>query len=648
MDYTNPRSIYKLYDNSYSLNDTHTSTMQSSHSIPITLTSVKNPSDRRHLVINAGERVTIGRASRSEAKDLHASPDNALFDCPVVSREHAELKAHPFRAAEEQVTITDRESMHGTSVNGKRLAPYVPFSLASGDLIKFGEKVVRGSDTHDGVIVTFDRSATTTMPYSSRPIPSSRGYQVPSESENDSDDGSDGDSVMSHREHITSSANTTPEQTKSALGTQAQPIDIETDHVSLKEIIDIDDDFAPRSTQEPAAEVKAVQDTYAESEAAESVHDESEHDEEESEGGDAAEDLDNLSDSDASDLSNHYDESGEISEAEGPEMMSSKKAASPELGTPEEATKPQEHAFWRPYPKPSAPAYAPYPQYPPGAARANNFAMSRPPYDPIRGSYPATAIHQDFLSSRYPPPPVPARASSTYTYGYPGTLGGPLPTKSTTDSYDSSRWDVPPRTSSLPQANISQPYYSAMDYTTSATPAFTYIPNPQREAAKDSYGYGSQHTSSFVSSTAEPLKTASKATAEHEIDTQGAEIKARISIPAITDTTTSNLSVVDEARSTVEEAQSPSAETVSAASTKRKADAISDTTLEVSSEWTELQTFYDNDMLSALAQRPAPKKTRTIKSVGAHMVKFAIPFLAGSAGMAIFLASPLAQQLLEA
>jgi len=39
----------------------------------------------------------------------------------VVSRQHAKLKVHPFEAYEDLVTITDHESMYGTSVNGQRL-----------------------------------------------------------------------------------------------------------------------------------------------------------------------------------------------------------------------------------------------------------------------------------------------------------------------------------------------------------------------------------------------------------------------------------------------------------------------------------------------------------------------------------------------
>ncbi|KAK4539210.1 hypothetical protein LTR36_000893 [Oleoguttula mirabilis] len=670
MEYADARAAYELYNSSpYTLNNTQTPTMQSYHSIPITLTSVRNPSDRRQLVISAGERVTIGRASSSEAKDLHASSDNALFDCPVVSRQHAELKAHPFRAVEEQVTITDRESMHGTCVNGTRLAPYVPFSLKSGDLIKFGEKVVRGpgktitrtllisqstdtsrSDTHDGVIVTFGRSATTTKPYS-RPLPpasSSRGFHVPSDSENDSDDASDNESIMSEQEKITSSAKTTPEQTKPALGTQQQPIEIETDHVAPKEIIDLEDDYVPPSAQELSTEVKAVQDTYAESEDAESVHDESEHDEE-SEDGDAVEDLDNLSDSDASDLSNHYDESGEVSEAEGPELMSSKKQASPELGTPDEIAKPQVHAFWRSYPKPAAPApmYAPYPQYPTAAARANNCAMSRPPYDPIRGSYPPPLITpQDYNGPRYPAPHCPARAPSAYTYGYPGTFGGPLQSKSATDSYDSSRWDVLPRTSSLPHATTTQPYYACADFTSTATPTYPFIHQSARSADKP-YGYGSQQPSSVLGATAGSMRCSSEAVSEPERQTQAASLKSKMSIPDIMDTS-STFSLEEEARPSLEEAMPELVMAMSAASPKRKADAISDVAAEPStSEWDELYTIYNHVTQPVPAQQTAVKRARTMKRVGADMAKYATVALAGGVGMAVFLASPFAQQLLE-
>ncbi|KAI7104858.1 hypothetical protein KC352_g37218, partial [Hortaea werneckii] len=104
--------------------------------VPVTLTPSADPSDLRHLSLV--DRFIIGRASRSEVKNLQASPTNALFDCPVVSRAHAVIDFHPRREYDEQVTITDLKSMHGTAVNGQRLLSHAPHILRSGDTIKLG------------------------------------------------------------------------------------------------------------------------------------------------------------------------------------------------------------------------------------------------------------------------------------------------------------------------------------------------------------------------------------------------------------------------------------------------------------------------------------------------------------------------------
>jgi len=39
-------------------------------SITVTLIPVSNPSNSRHLTINSGERVTIGRRSKAEIRDF--------------------------------------------------------------------------------------------------------------------------------------------------------------------------------------------------------------------------------------------------------------------------------------------------------------------------------------------------------------------------------------------------------------------------------------------------------------------------------------------------------------------------------------------------------------------------------------------------
>ncbi|KAI7505799.1 hypothetical protein KC367_g369 [Hortaea werneckii] len=176
--------------------------------IPITLTPSADSSDLRHLSL--ADRIIIGRASRSEIKNLQASPTNALFDCPVVSRAHAVIHFHPTRDYDEQVTITDLKSMHGTAVNGQRLLSHAPHILRSGDTIKLGDRVVRGPDHHDGIQIIFRRQP---LP----PILGAGTYAVPMD-----ESASDVESTFSEQDDF-SSAQTTPEQDKFRFGSQLQP-----------------------------------------------------------------------------------------------------------------------------------------------------------------------------------------------------------------------------------------------------------------------------------------------------------------------------------------------------------------------------------------------------------------------------------------
>ncbi|KAI6914244.1 hypothetical protein KC318_g3983 [Hortaea werneckii] len=175
--------------------------------VPVTLTPSADTSDLRHLSL--ADRIIIGRASRSEVKNLQASPTNALFDCPVVSRAHAVISFHPRREYDEQVTITDLKSMHGTAVNGQPLLSHAPHILRSGDTIKLGDRVVRGPDHHDGIQITFRRQP---LP----PILGAGTYAVPMD-----ESASDAESTFSEQDNF-SSAQTTPEQDKFRFGSQLQ------------------------------------------------------------------------------------------------------------------------------------------------------------------------------------------------------------------------------------------------------------------------------------------------------------------------------------------------------------------------------------------------------------------------------------------
>ncbi|KAF2871484.1 hypothetical protein BDV95DRAFT_572111 [Massariosphaeria phaeospora] len=87
--------------------------------------------------------VPIGRSSKNTSKRaLMAATDNAFFDSPVISREHAVLEASTTTGLP-QVFITDISSLHGTKVNSILLQAKMPHRLVSGDEVQFGVDVVR-------------------------------------------------------------------------------------------------------------------------------------------------------------------------------------------------------------------------------------------------------------------------------------------------------------------------------------------------------------------------------------------------------------------------------------------------------------------------------------------------------------------------
>jgi hypothetical protein len=50
--------------------------------------------ERRLTLSRQITKIPIGRSSSVETKNLLAAPDNAWFNCPVMSRNHAELEAN--------------------------------------------------------------------------------------------------------------------------------------------------------------------------------------------------------------------------------------------------------------------------------------------------------------------------------------------------------------------------------------------------------------------------------------------------------------------------------------------------------------------------------------------------------------------------
>ncbi|KAF7552623.1 hypothetical protein G7046_g7357 [Stylonectria norvegica] len=115
----------------------------------ITLSSLDAPPtfsfpDRRFLLTKESPTMKIGRTSKRNST-LEAAKGNAWFDSAVMSRDHAQLRLD---VDNQKVYIKDIGSLHGTFQNEQRLAKNIPALLATGDLIRFGISIDRGSDRY--------------------------------------------------------------------------------------------------------------------------------------------------------------------------------------------------------------------------------------------------------------------------------------------------------------------------------------------------------------------------------------------------------------------------------------------------------------------------------------------------------------------
>lgn len=116
-------------------------------------------SERRIVLSETSEPLIIGRSSKASAKGFIAGKDNAWFDSQVMSRRHAEILVGPKKEVGSevcregairlhflQVLIRDLGSLHGTYVNDEPETIQQARELRSGDKIKFGTSVMRGSE----------------------------------------------------------------------------------------------------------------------------------------------------------------------------------------------------------------------------------------------------------------------------------------------------------------------------------------------------------------------------------------------------------------------------------------------------------------------------------------------------------------------
>jgi hypothetical protein len=117
------------------------------HQANVTLTALnaKILPSKRVLNFHPHRRVIqIGRASKSISKGLLGAEDNAWFDSPVMSRDHAEISLNPDNHT---ITIQDIGSMHGTYLNNIELQRKDPRILNDGDIVVFGAEVRRGVES---------------------------------------------------------------------------------------------------------------------------------------------------------------------------------------------------------------------------------------------------------------------------------------------------------------------------------------------------------------------------------------------------------------------------------------------------------------------------------------------------------------------
>ncbi|KAF2234342.1 hypothetical protein EV356DRAFT_158239 [Viridothelium virens] len=116
--------------------------MSDSISVRLDASSSQEAIATRDLNIIYGSRIPIGRASSCESKGLVANRNNAYFNCPVVSRTHAELFVK-LENGRPSLYISDLNSMHGTYVNGVKLDKNCHSKLSDGDVLRIGSEVQR-------------------------------------------------------------------------------------------------------------------------------------------------------------------------------------------------------------------------------------------------------------------------------------------------------------------------------------------------------------------------------------------------------------------------------------------------------------------------------------------------------------------------
>lgn len=118
--------------------------------------------DQRQITLTKDiTSVCIGRSSKQESKGIIAALDNAWFESPVMSREHARLTADFHKM---ELLLEDTGSLHGTFRRSgesaeEQLSTHVKTSVRDGDVLRFGSDVYRGQRTFPPQVVRIDQLA---------------------------------------------------------------------------------------------------------------------------------------------------------------------------------------------------------------------------------------------------------------------------------------------------------------------------------------------------------------------------------------------------------------------------------------------------------------------------------------------------------
>ncbi|KAJ8608097.1 hypothetical protein MRB53_039846 [Persea americana] len=219
--------------------------------VKVTLVPKDTTQESRELTLGVGKPIIIGRASSKAIKNQIAAPDNALFENPVISRQHARLEWRTSLNNHNHFTITDLASTHGTYVNDVQLTHDQPHPLRDGDMIRLGASVSKGSgmflsqdvvsstdhiqDSYRALRVTF------IIPRNSTTNENRRAFMVPISSDEEDDYGSEVEDEDLYG-IMTSSPATSPQSSKK-LGTIESPINIDDESNRLLPVIIDEEDM---------------------------------------------------------------------------------------------------------------------------------------------------------------------------------------------------------------------------------------------------------------------------------------------------------------------------------------------------------------------------------------------------------------------